>query len=142
MSVTITVLAINNEEMDLLLNWVSFYTRLSSHYWWKISWKITFWWSQGSGNKNKIPFDDQSNVTDFYLWNLLPLDNPKQQNIRILWMNLMEDVWKFSFFEKLRKFLWEMIVLLYRFSKVAGLTCKFEYSVIKCGSFSVIFFYF
>ena len=36
---------------------------------------------QGSGNKNKI----SSNGA---------LDNPKRQNIKILWMNLMEDVWK------------------------------------------------
>ena len=38
--------------------------------------------SGGSGNKIKIPFNDQSNVADFYLWSLLPLDNPKPQNIK------------------------------------------------------------
>ena len=52
------------------------------------------WWSQGSGSKSKIPFNDQSHVADFYLWSLLPLDNPERQNRKILWMNLMEDVWK------------------------------------------------
>ena len=34
-------------------------------------------WGEGSGNKNKNPFNDQSNVADFYLWSLLPHDNPK-----------------------------------------------------------------
>ena len=33
-----------------------------------------------------------------------------------------------------------MIGLLYRFSKVAGLTCKLDNSVINCGSFPVNFF--
>ena len=51
------------------------------------------------------------------------------------------NVIKGSFFEKLGKFLREMIVLLYRFSKVAGLTCKLDNSVINCGSFPVIFFW-
>ena len=32
---------------------------------------------QGSGNENKNPFSDQSNVADFYLWILLPADNPE-----------------------------------------------------------------
>ena len=45
-----------------------------------------------------------------------------------------------SFFEKLGKFLREMIVLLYRFSKAAGVTCKFGNSVLNCGSFPVTFF--
>ena len=54
------------------------------------------------------------------------------------------NVIKGSFFEKLGKFLREMIVLLYRFSKIAGLTCKLDNSVINCGGFSVIsiFFFF
>ena len=47
---------------------------------------------------------------------------------------------KGSFFEKLGKFLREMIILLYRFIKVAGLTCKLHNSVINCGSFPVNFF--
>ena len=47
---------------------------------------------------------------------------------------------KVVFFEKLGKFLREMIGLLYRFSKVAGLTCKLDNSVINCRSFPVIFF--
>ena len=37
--------------------------------------KLLFW-GQCSGNKNKKPFNDQSNV-NFYLWSLLPLDDPK-----------------------------------------------------------------
>ena len=61
----------------MIFCWISFYAGLSSHYWWKISWKITFWWLQGSGKKNKIPFNDQANVADIYLWSLLPLDKPK-----------------------------------------------------------------
>ena len=51
------------------------------------------------------------------------------------------NVIKGSFFEKLGKFLREMIGLLYRFSKVAGLTCKLDNSVINCGSFPVNFFW-
>ena len=50
------------------------------------------------------------------------------------------NVIKGSFLEKRGKFLREMIVLLYRFSKVAGLTCKLDNSVINCGSFLVNFF--
>ena len=46
-----------------------------------------------------------------------------------------------SFFEKLGKFLREMMGLLYRFSKVAGLTCKLDNSVINCGSSPVNFFW-
>ena len=49
------------------------------------------------------------------------------------------NVIKGSFFEKLGKFLREVIVLLYRFSKVIGLTSKLVNSVINCGSFSVNF---
>ena len=33
-----------------------------------------------------------------------------------------------------------MIVLLYRFNKVAGLACKLDNSVINCGSFPVNFY--
>ena len=51
------------------------------------------------------------------------------------------NVIKGSFFEKLGKFLREMIVLLYRFSKVAGLTCKLDNSVINRGSFPVNFLF-
>ena len=51
------------------------------------------------------------------------------------------NVIKGSFFEKLDKFLREMIGLLYRFSKVAGLTCKLDNSVINCGSSPVNFFF-
>ena len=51
------------------------------------------------------------------------------------------NVIKGSFLEKRGKFLREMIVLLYRFSKVAGLTCKLDNSVINCGSFPVNFFF-
>ena len=51
------------------------------------------------------------------------------------------NVIKGSFFEKLGKFLREMIGLLYRFSKVAGLTCKLDNSVINCRSFPVNFFF-
>ena len=51
------------------------------------------------------------------------------------------NVIKGSFFEKLGKFLREMIVLLYRDSKVAGPTCKLEKSVINCGSFQVNFYF-
>ena len=50
------------------------------------------------------------------------------------------NVIKGSFFDKLGKFPREMIGLLYRFSKVAGLTCKLDNSVISCGSFPVHFF--
>ena len=46
---------------------------------------------------------------------------------------------KSSFFERSGKFLREMIVLLYRFSKVAGLTCKLYNTVINCRSFPVNF---
>ena len=52
------------------------------------------------------------------------------------------NVIKGSFLEKRGKFLREMIVLLYGFSKVAGLTSKLDNSVINCGSFPVIFFFF
>ena len=48
-------------------------------------------------------------------------------------------VMKSSFFEKFGKFLREMIVLLYRFSKVAGLACKLDNTVINCGNFPVNF---
>ena len=51
------------------------------------------------------------------------------------------NVIKGSFFEKLGKFLREMIGLLYRFSKVAGLTCKLDNSVINCGSFPANLFW-
>ena len=54
---------------------------------------------------------------------------------------MSENVIKGSFFEKLGKFLREMIVLLYRFSKVADLTCKLDNSVINCGSILVKFFF-
>ena len=54
---------------------------------------------------------------------------------------MSENVIKGSFLEK-RKFIREMIVLLYRFSKVTGLTCKLDNSVINCGSFPVNFFLF
>ena len=47
------------------------------------------------------------------------------------------NVIKGSFLEKRGKFLREMIDLLYRFSKVAGLTCKLDNSVINCGGFPV-----
>ena len=49
-------------------------------------------------------------------------------------------VMKSSFFEKFGKLLREIIVLLYRFSKVAVLTCKLDNTVINCGSFPVNFF--
>ena len=55
---------------------------------------------------------------------------PKKRNK----MPEMEDVWKY--FEKNRKFLREMIVLLYRFSKVVGLICKLDETVFNCRSFS------
>ena len=51
------------------------------------------------------------------------------------------NVAKGSFLEKRGKFLREMIVLLYGFSKVVGLTCKLDNSVINCGSFPVNFFF-
>ena len=126
--------------MDFSLNWVSFYARLSSHYWWKISWKITFWWSQGSGSKNKVPFNDHSNVADFYLWSLLPIDNAKRQNKNTLDefnRRCLKMLLRVAF---LKNFLREMIVLLYRFSKVVGLTCKLDNSIINCRSILVKLF--
>ena len=48
-------------------------------------------------------------------------------------------IMKSSFFEKLLKFLREMIVLLYTFSKVVGLTCKLDKTAINCESFPVNF---
>ena len=44
-----------------------------------------------------------------------------------------------SFFEKFREFVREVILLLYRFSKVAGLTCMLDKTAINYGSFPVIF---
>ena len=50
------------------------------------------------------------------------------------------NVIKDSFLEKRGKFIREMIVLLYRFSKVAGLTCKLDNSN-QLRKFSCDFFF-
>ena len=74
--VLITVLAVNNEE--ILFCRIGFYFMQG----WTVTTDGRFCLKilscdQGSGNENKNPFSDQSNVADFYLWILLPADNPE-----------------------------------------------------------------
>ena len=45
---------------------------------------------------------------------------------------MSRSIMKSSFFEKFQIFLREMIVLLYRFTKVAGLTCNLDKTLINC----------